>query len=87
MINIKTDKEVKEEAQKLVKEMGLTLSAFVNASLKNLIRTREIHFSVEPKLRPEREKDLLQASADYRAGKNIVGPFDNVKDLMKSLNS
>ncbi len=87
MINIKTDKAVKKEAQRLVGEMGITLSAFVNGALRELIRTREVRFIAEPKIRQEREKDLLQASADYRAGINTAGPFDNVKDLMKSLNS
>jgi hypothetical protein len=34
----------------------------------------------------ELDKDLTKAVREYKAGK-FVGPFDNVKDLMKSLNS
>ncbi len=32
------------------------------------------------------DKDLTQALREVREGK-VIGPFDNVKDLMKSLNS
>ncbi|PJC22071.1 MAG: type II toxin-antitoxin system antitoxin, RelB/DinJ family, partial [Candidatus Yonathbacteria bacterium CG_4_9_14_0_2_um_filter_43_16] len=37
MINIKTDKAVKEEAQKLAAELGFSLSALVTASLKQFV--------------------------------------------------
>ncbi|MEK7555902.1 MAG: type II toxin-antitoxin system RelB/DinJ family antitoxin [Patescibacteria group bacterium] len=87
MINIKADKEVKESAQRVAAELGLPLSTVINAYLKEFIRERSVRFSIEPQLRPEVEKMLKQASKDYKIGKNIVGPFDNVKDLMKSLES
>ena len=44
IINIKTEKEVKENAQRLAKELGLSLSDVLNASLRNFIRTREVYF-------------------------------------------
>ena len=53
MINIKTDKEVKENAQKIARELGLPLSTVINAYLKEFIRDREVSFSLEPRLRPE----------------------------------
>ena len=37
MINIKTDKKVKEDAQKLAEELGFTLSGLITASLKQFI--------------------------------------------------
>ncbi|MBI4084623.1 MAG: type II toxin-antitoxin system RelB/DinJ family antitoxin, partial [Candidatus Levybacteria bacterium] len=45
VIHIKADREVKENAQKAAKDLGLTLSDIINASLRNFIRTREITFS------------------------------------------
>lgn len=87
MINIKADKEVKESAQRIAANLGLPLSTIINAYLKEFIRERSVRFSIEPEPRKEVEKTLKQASKDYKAGKNIVGPFDNVKDLMRSLNS
>ncbi|HEC30729.1 MAG TPA: type II toxin-antitoxin system RelB/DinJ family antitoxin [Candidatus Yonathbacteria bacterium] len=87
VLNIKTDVEVKKQAQKIAKDIGLPLSTVVNAYLKEFIQDKRVTFSAEPKLRPEVEKILRQASKDYKEGKNMHGPFDNVKDLMKSLNS
>ena len=45
LINIKTDKEVKEGAQALAQELGLPLSVVVNAYLKDFIRNRGITIS------------------------------------------
>ena len=87
VLNIKTDVEVKKRAQEVARSIGLPLSTVVNAYLKEFIQKRQVTFSAEPQVRPEVEKMLLQASKDYKEGKNIYGPFDNVKDLMKSLNS
>ena len=46
LISIKVDKEVKEKAQEIARELGFTLSAIVNAYLKQFIRTREVYFSL-----------------------------------------
>lgn len=85
MINIKADKEVKESAQKVAADLGLPLSTVINAYLKEFIRERSVRFSIEPELRPEVEKMLRQASKDYKAGKNIVGPFRNMEEMDKYL--
>ncbi|TSC90771.1 MAG: Uncharacterized protein G01um10142_262, partial [Parcubacteria group bacterium Gr01-1014_2] len=66
MINIKADREVKENAQKLAKELGLNLSAIINANLKQFIRSREVYFSVAPKMTPELERLVGQARKDYK---------------------
>ncbi len=41
VIHIKANKEVKENAQKAAKDLGLTLTDVINAALRNFIRTRE----------------------------------------------
>ena len=58
IINIKTEKEIKENAQSIAKEMGISLSDVINASLRNFIRTREIYFSDTSRMTPEFEKIL-----------------------------
>lgn len=52
IINIKADKEVKENAQKIAHDLGLPLSGVINAFLKEFIRSRSISFSVVPKMTP-----------------------------------
>jgi len=87
MINIKADKEVKENAQKLAKELGLSLSTVVNASLKQFIRTREVHFSAKHTMTPYLEGIVEEVMKDYKAGKNIAGPFSTAKEMDAYLDS
>ena len=56
VINIKTDKEIKEKAQELARELGVPLSTLVNAYLRQFIRTREFSFSLAYSMSPELEK-------------------------------
>lgn len=87
MINIKTDREVKEKAQEIAKELGLPLSSVVNAYLKEFVRERTVRFSVEPQVRAEVGKLLRQASKDYKSRKNIAGPFKTAKEMDAYLDS
>ncbi|MDP3052056.1 MAG: type II toxin-antitoxin system RelB/DinJ family antitoxin [bacterium] len=87
MINIKADKEVKESAKKIAKELGLSLSAIINASLKQLIKNREVCFSAMPRMTPYLENIIQEAKKDYKAGKNIAGPFATAREMDKYLNS
>ena len=87
LINIKTDRDVKEEAQKLAKEIGLPLSAIINASLKNFIRNKKITFSVLPRMTPALEDLVAKAEKDIRKGENISGPFSNDREFTAYLDS
>lgn len=75
MINIKADKEVKENAQKIAKDLGLPLSSVINAFLKEFVRSRSISFSAIPKMTPYLENILGKVEKDIKGGKNTVGPF------------
>ncbi|MEK7460205.1 MAG: hypothetical protein AAB628_01500 [Patescibacteria group bacterium] len=80
MINIKTDKAVKEEAQKLAAELGFSLSALVTASLKQFIRTREVQFSALPRMTPYLEGVIKEVEKDIKAKKNISPAFTNARE-------
>ena len=81
MINIKTDKKVKEEAQKLAEELGFTLSGLITASLKQFIRTRSVSFSASYQMTPYLEGVLEEVEKDIQAGKNMSPAFSNAKDM------
>lgn len=88
VINIKSDKGVKENAKKLAEELGLSLSDVINASLRNFIRTREVHFSAIPRMTPELEKLLGVAESDIKAQKNLsqsLETSDDIRDYLGSL--
>lgn len=45
VINIKVEPRVKKEAQKVAREMGLSLSALINGLLVEVVKTKMIIFS------------------------------------------
>lgn len=79
-INIRTDKKIKDKAQEVADELGLTLTDVVNSSLRNLIRTREVFFSAVPKMTPELEKILGPIEKDIEEGENISEGFSSAKE-------
>ncbi|MBI2327537.1 hypothetical protein HYU92_04430 [Candidatus Curtissbacteria bacterium] len=85
VIHIKSDKEVKENAQKLARELGLSLSAVINASLRNFIRTREVYFSHTPRMTPELEKLLDRVEEDIKKGRNLSPRFKSVEESIEWL--
>ncbi|MDP2669341.1 MAG: type II toxin-antitoxin system RelB/DinJ family antitoxin [bacterium] len=87
VINIKTDKKVKDEAKKIAEEMGLSLSAVINAQLKQLVREEELRFSIAPKMTSYLENIVREAREDYADGKNISPVFKSAKDVAKYLRS
>ena len=80
MINIKTDKVVKEEEQKLAAELGFSLSALVTASLKQFVRTREVQFSALPRMTPYLEGVIKEVEKDIKAKKNISPAFTSARE-------
>lgn len=87
VINVRTDKEVKRNAIEVAKELGLSLSDVINASLRNFIRTREITFSNTPQMTPELEKLIGRVEEDVKHNRNIAGPFYSAEEMDKYLNS
>jgi len=87
MINIKADAEVKKEAQRLAKNLGLSLSDVMNASLRNFIRTREVRISDVPYMTQELERLIEIAERDFKAGKNISPLLKTPKEVDRYLDS
>lgn len=87
MINIKTNKEVKDQAQQLAEELGFSLSAFVTASLKQFIRTREVQFTVAPRMTPYLEGVIKEVEKDIKTKKNLSPAFTNIQDMDAYLNA
>lgn len=79
MINIKTEREVKAQAQKLAEELGFSLSAIVTASLKQFVRTREVQFSIAHRMTPYLEGVIKEMEKDIKVGKNLSPAFTNAR--------
>lgn len=87
LINIKADQEVKIKAKKIAQELGLSLSAVINAYLKQFIRNKSVYFSTVPSMSKELEDILDVVEKDIKQNKNLSRSISNVKDLKKYLSS
>ncbi len=74
-LSLKTKKQVKELAQLRAKQLGIPLGTLVNAFLRNLGQTGEVHFTVAEPITPKMAKIIEEMRADIANG-NTYGPFD-----------
>ena len=87
IINVKTDPRTKQEAAKLAQELGLTLSAVVQASLREFIRSKSFSVSAAPRMTPYLERLIGGTESDFRLHKNISGPFHDSGEVDAHLDS
>jgi len=88
VLNIKTDKEVKVQAQKIAKEIGVPLSTVVNAYLKEFIRSSSITFTTIPRLNKEVVALFEEAEKESLQDRKKNSPrFDNSEDTISYLRS
>ena len=87
-INVKVDPIDKEEANIILKQLGINMTSFVNMALKQLIYNGGIPFEVKT---PKPSKELMEALEegeqilkDIKSGKRKG--YNNINDLFKSLN-
>ncbi|OGE73594.1 MAG: hypothetical protein A3I07_01025 [Candidatus Doudnabacteria bacterium RIFCSPLOWO2_02_FULL_42_9] len=82
-IHVTIDKQTKEKAQKLAKEMGLDISTLVKASLRTFVDTETFHVEKSDRITPRLKAIIAQARKEYAQGKSF-GPFSS-KELDKFL--
>ncbi len=87
VINIKADQEVKIKAKKIAKDLGLSLSAIINAYLRQFIRNKSVYFSSTPNMSKELENILGNIEKDVKQKKNLSRSISNGRDLEKYLSS
>ena len=87
VINIKADKDVKANAQRIARELGMPLSTVINAYLKQFVRNKEVYFSTAPRMTTELEEIIGNARRDLKRKKNISPVFSSGRDLDDYLDS
>jgi addiction module RelB/DinJ family antitoxin len=85
MISVKIDRSLKEEAHKTAQALGVSLSAVINQYIKEFVAARQVVFTDHPFPNKKTQKLLDKISADIAAGKNLIGPFDTAKEMIKYL--
>lgn len=71
VINIKTPPKIKIQAQKVARELGFNLSVLINGYLRQLIKTKTVHFSHAEEPNEFLIESIRQARADIKKGKTI----------------
>jgi antitoxin component of RelBE/YafQ-DinJ toxin-antitoxin module len=87
IINFKVSKSLKREAQELADELGVPLTTVITANLKEFVRSRSLTVSAFPRLKPEIEKELGEAIADYKKDKNISKTYAKPDDVASHLSA
>ncbi len=85
-IYIRTNPEIKIKAQKVAKELGLSLSSLMNGWLRQLIKTKTVTFSARGEIPSTYLVESLRKSDDDIKKRRISPGFDNAKDAIAWLN-
>ena len=80
IINLKVSKDLKREAQELADEIGVPLTTVITANLKEFVRSRSLTISAFPRLKPEIEREIGEAVADFRKGNHTAPVFSSPKE-------
>ena len=85
-ISVQIDKEDKEIATTILKNLGLNMSTYVNMAIKQLINKDGVPFEVvNPK--PSRElKKALKEADKILSGKKKAKAYTNMYELLEDLN-
>ena len=86
VISVKIDSDVKASAQEVAKSAGLTLSALVNAYLRQVSATRRIELYAPEPMTPHLEKLVAEVEAELTAGK-ASEDFTDVEAFLADLKS
>ena len=84
VINIKTDKDLKLEAQEVAKDLGLPLGTLINAYLRDLVHERRAVFTTHPMPNNKTKRILDGALNDIKEEKTkeFSPAFDNAEDAL-----
>lgn len=83
IINFKTEKSVKEKAQKIAEQMGLNLTDVMNVYLRDFINKKELNIRIEEPTE-ETAREIMSAVKEIKEGKTSP-TFDNVETAVKWL--
>jgi DNA-damage-inducible protein J len=83
ILNIKTQKDLKEEAQSLASELGVPLTTVVNSYLRQFIRERKLVLEMEPRVKDSLMEKWRKISLE--ADKTVLKKFTKASDLISYL--
>lgn len=88
VLNVKTNKHLKTQAQEIAKDLGVPLSVVINQYLRDFISTRKVTLQNAPALNPEILAIFEEAEQDGVTKTNSSQTFTTAKgavDYLKQL--
>jgi len=87
VINIKTDKKLKTDAQGVAKNLGLPLGTIINSYLRELVQEERVVFSNHPIPNKRTQKFLDRLMDEKDSRKDTSGPFSSAAQTLSHLDS
>jgi len=84
-LTVKTNGVLRDTAKKMADDLGLSLTAVVNAYLRQFVRERKFSVSAAPMPTKRRLALWESISRDMDKGKDASGPFSTASDLIDHL--
>jgi addiction module RelB/DinJ family antitoxin len=84
VINIRLNPQTKKKAQAVAQGLGMSLSVLINGYLKNLIKTKTVHFDLEEQPSDYLIQCIKEAEEDIK--NNRLLSFKKPKDALAYLN-
>lgn len=79
-INIKTDSELKKQAESLFADLGMNMTTAFNIFMRQAVRENLIPFEIT-----QDPYSLEKAVSDSRRKQNLHGPFSSAEDAVTSM--
>ena len=83
-MTIRTDKEIKQQAQTIFSDLGMDMSTAINVFLRQAIIHRGFPFELTL---GEPNEITKKAMIDAETDTDTYGPYDTVESLMEALNA
>lgn len=87
VINVHVDPKDKEEATKILKDLGLNMTTLINMTLKQVIKRKAVPFEVANPLYSDELENALKESAviekEYKEGKRTG--YNNANEMIRSI--
>lgn len=85
VLTVKTPSEVKTKAQEVARELGFSLSSLVNAYLRQLVKTKTVHFTIPEEPTSFLLDSLKESKKDIKAGR-VSPTFKTAEEATDWLN-
>lgn len=84
-INIRIDKDLKDEFDEICNELGLTMTTAINIFAKTMVRQQKIPFEVSKKTYNQETIDAINEVRQMIKNSDTSKTFDSVEEMMRDI--